>query len=120
MPYADLKVVLRFSTLLGMYTFDEHHQFHTQNKWRNHDYDSIFNNFDFSLRATLPQIMQADLPSWHNYKNSIYIKSMEAVIYSNTTDLVGNPIGERSESERVFLWANAFKYRADFNGEMRE
>lgn len=57
MPYADLKVVLRFSTLLGMYTFDEQHQFHVGNKWRNHDFDSIFHNFDFSLRATLPQIM---------------------------------------------------------------
>jgi hypothetical protein len=45
---------------------------------------------------------------------------MDQVIYSNTTDGAGQQIGERSESERVFLFQNAFKYRKDFKGEMRE
>lgn len=41
-PYAELKVILRFSSLLGMYTFDEHHQHHTGNMFRNVDFEAIF------------------------------------------------------------------------------
>ena len=70
--------------------------------------------------------MQADLPNEFNFKNSIYIKNMDEIIYSNTTSTEfnetdtskNNSIGERSESERVYLWPGAYKYRPDYTGEM--
>ena len=103
-------MILRFSSLLGMYTFDAHHQHHKGNKWRHVDFEALFHNVDYSLRRTLPQIMQADLNTELNYRTSIYIKSMSLVLYSNTT------AGNNTESERVFL-KDQQKIRYDYQGQ---
>lgn len=63
---------------------------------------------DYSLRRTLPQIMQADLPTTYNFKTSIYILNMALVFYSNTT------AGNNTESERIFLQAGEQKIRFDY------
>lgn len=80
-----------------MYTFDYHHQFHTQNHFKNLDPDLIFSNVDFSLRRTLSKIISADEKALYNYRNSIYVPAMSIVFYSNTS------IGNGSESEKVCL-----------------
>lgn len=91
-PYAELRIILRFSSLLGMYTFDAQHQHHIGNKFKNIDFDSIYYNVDFSLRATIAQIIQADLNTTFNFANSIYLINMADVFYSNTT------LGNNTES----------------------
>ena len=96
-PYAELRIILRYSSLLGMYTFDLLHQHHVGNHFNNLDPDLIFRNVDFSLRKTLPKIMNADIPSVYNFRTSIYVPAMEHVFYSNTS------AGNNTESERVFL-----------------
>ena len=75
-PYAEMRIILRYSSLLGMYTFDEQHQHHKGNKFINSEYASILSNVDFSLRRTLGQIMQADLATDYNFKTSIYVPRM--------------------------------------------
>ena len=63
---------------------------------------------DFSLRATLPQIMNADLNTTYNFRTSYFFMNMEHVFYSNTSQ------GNNTESERVFLPKGYHKKRYDY------
>lgn len=109
-PYAELRVILRYSSLLGMYTFDYHHQHHTENHFSNLDPELIFFNVDFSLRKTLSKIMNADNSAGNNYRTSIYIPDMDHVFYSNTS------VGNDTESEKVYLRPGQHRIRFDVKG----
>ena len=99
--------MLRYSSLLGMYTFDYHHQHHPSNHFKNLDPDLIFFNVDFSLKRTLSKIINADNKALDNYRTSIYVPSMNLVFYSNTS------AGNATESEKVFLRPGQRKIRFD-------
>jgi hypothetical protein len=109
-PYAELRVILRYSSLLGMYTFDYHHQHHSQNHFKNLDPDLIFFNVDFSLRRTLSKIINADNKALYNYRTSIYVPAMDHVFYSNTS------AGNFTESENVYLGPGQHRIRFDYKG----
>ena len=76
-PYAELVVRLRYNSLTSMYAFDQeqyHPHFHFDDS-----YQTVFQNYDMSLRTQIGQILTADLPAYYNFRQNIYMEALDEV-----------------------------------------
>ena len=109
-PFAELFINLRYNSLTSMYTFeDTARQFHSHYHYTE-DFNSVFNNVDFSLRAQFPFIKGADDKAYFNYRTNIYLEALDTVYFSNTT------AESDTEAEKIYLSDNEGFIRYSYQG----
>ena len=81
MPWAWLKVRLRFDTLMGMYAFDTpEHQYHRQSKFID-DHNITHFQYDRSLRAVFGMLITENITREFNRQTSIFFDVHNEIFY---------------------------------------